>query len=343
MKITIIIPHYKTGKMTAYSIFKILQHSDGHEVDIIVVDNNVGDGSVEYLSPFMNKVGYVPYPKDRMQSHGIGIDWVLQNNFVSTDYFITLESDSFPIEDGWLNKYEAAISQNIDAAGSILKLSGGTYLHPCGAIYKKSVWREANEYIKTIDYDYFPNMSYKDGFDCHLMVHNSITEKLLENPDDYIELAEGYKPYNKERALERLKYYNPTCCVFHHGVGMNQEALISYGQRNLNTETPKILLDNKVKLIRRVGYEPGQFFTYWMAANNKKIVALETEVKWMPNREGQQQEYTLNSFGVKHLWGISSYTERGSKDVEDIYNLKTSQPDELYNFLPENLKIKINE
>ena len=75
MKITIIIPHYKTGKMTAYSIFKILQHSDGHEVDIIVVDNNVGDGSVEYLSPFMNKIGYVPYPKDRMQSHGIGIGY----------------------------------------------------------------------------------------------------------------------------------------------------------------------------------------------------------------------------------------------------------------------------
>lgn len=344
MNITIIIPHYKTGGMTAYSIYKILEYSKGHEVDIIVVDNNSGDGSSEYfLKPFGDKIGYVPYPKGRLQSHGIGIDWVLQNNFVNTDYFITLESDSFPVEDGWLDKYEQIVNHGIDAAGSILKLSGGTYLHPCGTIYKKSVWQEANEYIKTIEYDYFPNMSYKEGFDCHLMVHKSITDKLLENPDDYIELAEGYKPYTKEKALERLEYYKPTCCVFHHGVGMNQEALVSYGARDFKTDAPKALLDNRVKLINRVGYEPGQFFTYWMAANKKQIVALETEVKWMPGREGQQQEYAINEYGVKHLWGISSYTERCSKDVEDIYELKRRQPQELYNSLPEQYKITVNE
>lgn len=341
MKVTIIIPHYKTAKMTAYSIYKIIEHSKNHEIDIIVVDNNAGDGSARFfLEPFGSRVGYVPYPKGRLQSHGIGIDYVLQNNFVETEYFITLESDSFPVSDDWLDKYESSVSQGFDAIGSVLKLSGGVYLHPCGTMYKKSVWQEANDYIKTIEYDYFPNMSYKEGFDCHLMVHKSVTERLLENPDDYIELAEGYKPFSKEKALERLEYYKPTCCVFHHGVGMNQEALVSYGARDFATETSKIILDNRVKMINRVGLEPGQWFSYWMAANRKKIIALETEVKWMRNREGQQQEYTLNEYGVKHLWAISSYLERSSDGVEDIYELKRKQPEDLYNSLPENLKIK---
>jgi len=61
----------------------------------------------------------------------------------------------------------------------------------------------------------------------------------------------------------------------------------------------------------------------------------------MNGREGQQQEYTLNEAGVKHLWAISSYTERGSSNVEDIYEAKRKLPDELYSTLPENQKIKI--
>ena len=65
------------------------------------------------------------------------------------------------------------------------------------------------------------------------------------------------------------------------------------------------------------------------------------EIKWMPNRIGQQQEYTLNEAGIKHLWAISSYVERGSENVEDIYEAKRRLPDELYETLPDSQKVKL--
>jgi len=143
MKFSILIPHYKTGKMTAYCIHKILKHRGNHEVNIIVVDNS-NDGSEEYFMPFAEKFGthewcdgwYIPYPSDIMQSHGLAFDYALENVPNITPYFITLESDSYPIDDSWLDYYENLINEGYDMAGSYLRLSGGQYIHPAGAMYK---------------------------------------------------------------------------------------------------------------------------------------------------------------------------------------------------------------
>src|SRR5574343_497018 len=149
MKISILIPHYKVGKITAYSISKIIQHKGIHEVDIIVIDNNPGDGSSEYFKPFEPDITYIPYPKDKLQSHGIAFNYALDNGYVHTDYFITLENDSFPVKDGYLDYYEKIINAGMDAAGSILELSGGCYMHPCGALYTTSVYFEAKKYYES--------------------------------------------------------------------------------------------------------------------------------------------------------------------------------------------------
>ena len=42
MKITALIPHYKTGKMTAYSIAKLLEHKGEHDLKIVVIDKHTG-------------------------------------------------------------------------------------------------------------------------------------------------------------------------------------------------------------------------------------------------------------------------------------------------------------
>jgi len=60
MKFTILLPHYKTGKMTAYTIAQFLKHKGKHDIEILVVDNNAGDGSIEYLSPFQGIIQYYP-------------------------------------------------------------------------------------------------------------------------------------------------------------------------------------------------------------------------------------------------------------------------------------------
>lgn len=324
--------------MTAYSIAQLLKHKGHHEIEIFVVDNSPTDDSKRYFQPFEDQIHYFEYPSERLQSHGIAFDYVIP--FVETEYFITIESDSFPVWGGWLDYYEELIDADVDAAGSILTLSGGVYFHPCGMLYKKSVWQEAKAYCETIEYKYFPNMSMKESFACHLMVHNSVLEKFLEEPEDYIILSEGYKPYSKQKAMERAAYYLPTCNPFHNGMGSNQESVLTYGQRTFSIDVPNVLLNNKQKLIGRIGYEPGQWLTYWMFAMNKKVVSIPTEVKWLKNRENEQQEYTLNRAGFKHLWCGSAYLDMKGGDFNDVYEFKHNQIEGLYNSLPEEQKIE---
>lgn len=341
MKISCIIPHYKNGKTTAYAIYKLLKHKFDHEIEIIVVDNSPNDDSNKYFWPFSGQINYIQYKSDNIQSHGVAYNYALSMGLVSSDYFICMESDSFPVSDEWLNKYEKYVDAGVDAAGSILTLSGGLFFHPCGMIYKTSVWHEANEYVKTIQYKYFPNMSMKEGFACHLMVHNEIIDKLLENPEDYIVLADGYKPYSKEKALERLNYYSPIGeGVFHNGMGANQESVLTYGQRTFAIDVPHVILNNRQKLINRIGQEPGQWFCNYLFAMNKKVVSIETEVKWLKDRENQQQEYTLNKAGFMHLWAGSSFLDMKDTDMNDVYEFKKNQINELYNSMPEKYKIK---
>lgn len=341
MNISIIIPHYKNGKTTAYAIHKLLKHKFYHKCEIIVIDNSPNDEGSKYLKPFQDQILYRKYELDNIQSHGVAYQYALSLGLVSNEYFITLESDSFPTGDQWLNYYETIAESGHDAAGSILALSGGLFFHPCGMMYKTSVWHEANEYVKTIQYKYFPNMSMVQGFAAHLMVHNDTLSKFLDSPEDYIELAEGYKPYSKEKALERLRWYSPIGeGVFHNGMGSNQESILTYGKRTFAVDVPNVILNNRQKLVGRIGMEPGQWLSNYMFAMNKSVVDIPTEIKWLQGREGQQQEYTLNKAGLKHIWAGSSFLDMKDGPMHDVYEFKKNQIDELYNSLPENLKVK---
>lgn len=321
--------------MTAYTVAQLLKYKGNHELDIIVIDNKP-DGSIKYLEPFSEHLTIVEYPKEKLQSHGIAYDLAIPH--IQTEYFITLESDSFPTKNNWLNYYEGLVRIGYDCAGSLLKLSGGQFIHPAGGLYRQSVWQECKDYVDTIEYVYFPNMSRKEGFDAHLMVHRSIMNKFLESPEDYIDLADNYKPYAQEKALDKMDHYKPVGeGVFHNGMGGREESVRTYGDRTMDSETPFAVLNNKRKLINRIGLEPGQNFSYWQNAVEKKILYIPTEIKWISGREGQQQEYTLNEAGIKHLWGISAYKDVDPND--EVAKIKQLLPEELYGTLPENQKI----
>lgn len=337
MKFTLIIPHYGTGKMTAYSVAQFLKYKGKHELDIVVVDNKP-DGSIDYLNPFLEEITVFNYPQDKLQSHGIAYDYVLSMGIVATDYFLTAESDSYPTSELYFDHIEQLINDGYDAGGSLLTLSGGQYMHGCGAFYRTKIWHEANEYCNSIPYHYFPNLSVKEGFDCHTMIHHSILADFLNAPEDYVELAQGYKGLNMVQMMDRCSYYSPVRGPMHNGMGGKQESVKTYGMRSVEDDSPHIILDGKQKIIKRIGYEPSQWMSYFMAATNKKVCYMPTWTTWIDGKEGQQQEFTKLANGFTHLWGISAYKNVDPND--EIAKIKQALPEHLYEILPEHQKIK---
>jgi hypothetical protein len=317
-KYTILIPHYKTGKMTAYCIHQILKHSN-RKLTIIVIDNSQGEG-LEYIEPYKKDIKIITYPSSIMQSHGLAFDYAIENGHVRTKYFITLESDSFPVQDNWLEYYDRLAADNIDLAGSKFKLSGGEYIHPAGALYLTHNWKAAHAAILNtyVLINYYPNLAMKNGFPHHYM-----TTELLKD------FEPKHHSYNNVSFDDQLQSYIPIAeSVFHNGMGGKNEDILTYGQRTIESECSTLL--TPLDKINRIGYEPGQWFCYWHYNQQKKVHHIPTEIKWMPNRENQQQEYTLTENGVKHLWGVTAYNGTKADELNDIINRKQTIMDELW-------------
>lgn len=340
MRFSILIPHYKTWKMTFYAIHQVLKHRGRHQVDIFVVDNNPSDGTAENLKFFGNKIHLIPYPAGKMQSHGIGYDFLVPH--LRTECFVTMESDSFPEtgREDWLDWYDQLLKQGYDSAGSVLELSGGQFVHTAGAFYKKSIWQKAKRYVDDMEYVYFPNIAMKEGFPCHLLVHESVLEQFMATPDHFITLYKDYEPPTPELLQKKVEEYKPIGRgVFHNGAGRSQEAYSTYRERNVITERETILMDNKYPLIWRMGFEPGQFFCYWMLANKHNVYDIKTKTVWMPNRENQQQEYTISEAGFKHLWAVTAYNDATDPALMDIIEYKKNLMEELYNSIAKKERI----
>lgn len=343
MRLSILIPHYKTGKMTAYCLSQIFKLKGEHEPDVYLVDNSNGEGMDEVFELIDKKgwpVSVLLYPQSLQQSHGIAFDYALKTWYDDiTPYFITLETDSFPTNDNWLQYYVDLIEQGYDMAGSKLQLSGGEYIHPAGAMYSKENWSKARVFVKELNktWDFYPNMLYKEGeydlakdppgFPYHVMKHQKYLVEF--NPDT---LHHSYKNNTPEHQLN--SYLPIAQSVFHNGMGGLQEEFMTYGQRNIETGIRDLtILLNREKietLVYRMGYEPGQFFAYWHYALGKKVYEIPTEVAWMEGWEGRQQESTITENGIKHLWGVSAYGLSTQESVAEITARKLQRMNELY-------------
>jgi hypothetical protein len=336
-RISILIPHYKTWKMSFYAIHQLLKCKGPHQMDIYVVDNNAGDGTADKLRFFGDKIHIVPYPPHMKQSHGIAYDFIIP--YLRTELFATIESDSFPTkEDGeWLTWIELLAKDGYSSAGSLLDLSGGNFVHTAGAFYKKSIWQQCKRYVEQVEYVYFPNIAMKDAFPCHLMVHNSVLDQFMRAPEKLITLAPEYVGKDEDYFAGRLAEYMPIGRgVFHNGIGNSDESFPTYAQRHAYIEGDRnnILQDNKKPLIWRLGMEPGQYFCLWQLANNHNVYDIPTETIWMPGRENQQQERTVMENGFTHLWAITAYSDVTDPALKDIIDYKKNMMEELYLSIP---------
>lgn len=341
MKFTILVPHYKQGQATAHAVHELMKHKGQHELNIIVIDNS-RDESINHITEteLRKLCTIVSYPDGQLQSHGIAFDYALKKGLVNTDHFITIESDSFPTKDTWLDEYEQLAKNGVQAVGSLLHLSGGQYLHPCGAMYNVSVWNEAYWAVNNSPFYYFPNMVIKENFECHTMVRKTKFEDFLREFGNghRFQSSPGYNGITVERMLEKEAHYSPTKGPFHNGMGAMQESIRTYGQRSIYTAYED-MKETKDDVILRIGYEPGQWFCYWMLANNHQLAKFKTDVKWLPGRENQNQEYTKTETGFVHLWGVSSFHKSEDPLMQDVIDFKAKQMADLYNSLPENCKL----
>lgn len=327
MNISVVIPHYKTGKMTAYAVSKFLKHSQRHDLQIVVVDNSAPDRSIEYLTrtSLRDRVRVLT-PTAPMQSHGIALNHAVP--YLKTEYFLTAETDSFPERDDWLDIYESLIADGYDTAGSLLTLSGGQYIHPAGALYRVANWIEAARFCANLPYIYIPNAVAGEDFKYHLMVHDGHYGRLLAGPGAY---GLALTATGAQIEQQRLTYL-PICAPFHDGRGFLQEQLATYGRRTIESDAPHILLPqpDAPVTVRRIGYEPGQWFCYWHAATGKRLATIPTETKWLPGRVNQQQEYTLMENGFRHLWGITAYSTVQDPHLADITSHKAQTVESLF-------------
>jgi len=339
MKLSVIICHYKNGKATAYAIHQILKHKKNHDLQILICDNSNGEG-VEYLEPFKGDIEIHRLPSYLLQSHGVGYSYL--GSFVTNDFVLCMESDSYPISDDFIDYYDPLIEDGYDMAAPLLKLSGGQYFHPCGGIYKRKAIEEAEAYCSNsnMSYHYLPNSAMVNGFPNHLMVHDKIWRFFLDEPHAFVELPDNRK-FLTAKEWEKIELgYSSVVCAFHNGMGKYKETINDYGARGIITDPAGIILDHQDKIIVRMGYEPGQWLSYWMLATSKKIAQIPVTVKWMEGKENQQQEYTITDGGILHEWGLSSYYGAHNKDIQDIVDFKNRRTEMNYLSLPEEYKIK---
>lgn len=331
---TILIPHYKTGKLTAHAVYRTLLHSQNNDISIVVIDNSDGIG-MEYLEPFKGnrKLKIVKYPTDLLQSHGVAFDYAIDNGYVDTDYFICMESDSYPISDNWLLDYDRAIKEGCDMAGGIFNQSSGHFIHPTGALYSKQLYLECKEYVKGINkvYWYCPN-HYKDlksGLSYHSMLPKV----------DYPNIEQS------DLMNEITRYMPVATSVFHNGMGFSNDDEFYYWNRtkqNQSDSMSKYNVYDSPKTYVRIGFEPGQYLHYWAYANNKKIIEMPVEIIWMKHRTNQQQAYSIQNGRFKHEWCGTAYSECKPEEhphIKDILEYKQSMPDRLYANIPKEYQV----
>lgn len=146
--ISICIPHWQVKKYMTLCLRSIRKHSRNDEIEVIVVDNGSKDESLKYLRS-LKWIRLIERPEE------VHTNWPL-NVFTAWDqglkiakgkYYLTMHSDVFIREDGWLNPFlrEIEKSPKIAASGAWkLELEHPLYL------WQKRVLGFLTNRIKTV-------------------------------------------------------------------------------------------------------------------------------------------------------------------------------------------------
>lgn len=164
-KVTILVPNYRTPEITKICLRLLRKHTDFSLAHVIVVDNNSGDASLEYLRGLKwitllerkGKPGEAP-----VMSHARALDLAL--TLVETPYVISIHTDTFIKRSDWLEPLLKPLEQNPKVAGvGSWKLESKTLFQRLGRRFEQC-WKYAlsrlTSYLGYRRERYDPNLHY---------------------------------------------------------------------------------------------------------------------------------------------------------------------------------------
>jgi glycosyltransferase involved in cell wall biosynthesis len=119
--VTILLPHYRTPELAKLCLRSLKKHTDLNKIKVIVMDNNSGDESIEYLRSLKwitliereTVDGETP-SESHVRAMALGMEQV------TTPYVLSLHTDTVVTSDSWLEFLLQTIEaeENIAGVGS---------------------------------------------------------------------------------------------------------------------------------------------------------------------------------------------------------------------------------
>lgn len=117
-KVTILIPNYRTLKLTKLCLRLIRKYTEPNLIHVIVIDNNSRDDSLDYLRS-LNWIELIERKgvKDESPSlaHSRALDLALER--VKTPYTLSIHTDTLVKDRQWLTALLGEMEKETDIAG----------------------------------------------------------------------------------------------------------------------------------------------------------------------------------------------------------------------------------
>lgn len=117
-QVTILVPNYKTLELTKLCLRLIRKHTEQNKARVIVIDNDSGDDSLEYLRTlsWIQLIERTAIPDEgAISSHSRALDLGLQQ--VTTPYVLSIHTDSLVKNPAWLDFLVSHLEKRPTIAG----------------------------------------------------------------------------------------------------------------------------------------------------------------------------------------------------------------------------------
>ncbi len=116
--VSILIPHYKTLDLTKLCLRSLRKYTDLNKVELIVIDNNSMDESIDYLRSlnWITLIERKPAAEESPpQTHANALDLALKS--VTTPYVLSIHTDTIACHPQWLDYLLNNITEESNIAG----------------------------------------------------------------------------------------------------------------------------------------------------------------------------------------------------------------------------------